>query len=122
MWLPLPQPLLGTWPATQACALTGNQAPNLLVHRPALNPLSHTSWKTIYTALFTEHYLSVIKFVNFDNVGLYFEICIEKKFNVMNSHFSEMFVWGFFTVFIYSRNVDSLQENVQGFIFSGGII
>ena len=23
MWLPLARPLLGTWPATQACALTG---------------------------------------------------------------------------------------------------
>ena len=25
------------------CALTGNQTGNLSVHRPALNPLSHTS-------------------------------------------------------------------------------
>ena len=25
VWLPLERPLLGTWPATQACALTGNQ-------------------------------------------------------------------------------------------------
>ena len=24
VWLPLARPLLGTWPATQACALTGN--------------------------------------------------------------------------------------------------
>ena len=24
MWLPLVHPLLGTWPTTQACALTGN--------------------------------------------------------------------------------------------------
>ena len=24
VWLPLAQPPLGTWPATQACALTGN--------------------------------------------------------------------------------------------------
>ena len=24
VWLPLVYPLLGTWPATQACALTGN--------------------------------------------------------------------------------------------------
>ena len=35
-------PLLGTCPATQACALTGNQTGNPLVLRPALNPLSHT--------------------------------------------------------------------------------
>ena len=36
-------PKLGTCPATQACALTGNQICNLLVCRWALNPLSHTS-------------------------------------------------------------------------------
>ena len=33
----------GTWPATQACALTGNQTLNLSVYRPMLNPLNHTS-------------------------------------------------------------------------------
>ena len=38
MWLPLACPLLGTWPTIQACALTGN-----FVHRPALDPLSHTN-------------------------------------------------------------------------------
>ena len=43
VWVPLTQPSLGTWPATQACALTGNQTSNPLVHRPELNPLSHTS-------------------------------------------------------------------------------
>ena len=36
-------PPLGTWPATQACALIGNRICDPLVHRPALNPLSHTS-------------------------------------------------------------------------------
>ena len=36
-------PLLGTWPATQTCALTGNWTHNPLVCRPALNPLSYTS-------------------------------------------------------------------------------
>ena len=35
--------LLGTWPATQACALTGNQTGDPLVLRTMLNPLSHTS-------------------------------------------------------------------------------
>ena len=30
-------------PTTQARALTGNQTSNPLVHRPALNPLGHTS-------------------------------------------------------------------------------
>ena len=36
-------PPTGTWPATQACALTGTQSSDLSVHRPALNPLNHTS-------------------------------------------------------------------------------
>ena len=43
VWLPLVHPLLGTWPATQACALNGNQTGDPLVHRLVLNPLSHTS-------------------------------------------------------------------------------
>ena len=41
--LPLTHPLLGTWPATQACALTGNPTGTPLVRRPVLKPLSHTS-------------------------------------------------------------------------------
>ena len=32
--LPLTRSLLGTWPATQACALTGNRTCNPLVHMP----------------------------------------------------------------------------------------
>ena len=43
VWLPLACPLLGTWPATQACALTGNQTGDPLVCRLVLYPLSHTS-------------------------------------------------------------------------------
>ena len=35
--LPLTHPLLGTWRATQACAMTGNQTREPLVHRPSLN-------------------------------------------------------------------------------------
>ena len=42
-WLPLTHAPTGDWPATQACALTGNQTVNPLVHRPVLSPLSHTS-------------------------------------------------------------------------------
>ena len=37
VWLPLTGPLLWTWPATQACALTGNQTSDPLVRRPALS-------------------------------------------------------------------------------------
>ena len=36
-------PLLGTWPPTQACALTGNWTSDPLVYRPVVNPLSYTS-------------------------------------------------------------------------------
>ena len=43
VWLPLKQPLMGAWPATQACALTENRTGNPLVLRPTLNPLSNTS-------------------------------------------------------------------------------
>ena len=43
VWYSLVCPLLGTWPATQACALTGTPAGNPWVCRPALSPLSHTS-------------------------------------------------------------------------------
>ena len=43
VWLSLRCPLLGTWPTTQAFALTRNRTGNPLVHRLALNPLSHTS-------------------------------------------------------------------------------
>ena len=43
VWLPFTNPQLGTWPATQACALNGNQTSDPLVHRPALSPLNHTS-------------------------------------------------------------------------------
>ena len=43
VWLPLTLSLLGTWPATQACALTENSTGDPLVHRLALNPLSYTS-------------------------------------------------------------------------------
>ena len=38
--LPLTHPKLGSRPTTHACALTGNQTSNLLVHRLALSPLS----------------------------------------------------------------------------------
>ena len=34
VWLPLMWPPLGTWPATQACALTGNRTGYPLVHSP----------------------------------------------------------------------------------------
>ena len=41
--LSLTRPQLGTWPKTQAGALTGNQTSDLSVCRLTLSPLSHTS-------------------------------------------------------------------------------
>ena len=35
VWLPFAHLPLGTWPETQACALTGNQTGDPLVHRLA---------------------------------------------------------------------------------------
>ena len=46
VWLTLARPLLGTWPATQARALTRNRTSDLSVLRPVLRPLSHT-WNLI---------------------------------------------------------------------------
>ena len=43
VWLPLTCPFLETWPATQACALTGNQTGDPLLCRPVLSPLSYAS-------------------------------------------------------------------------------
>ena len=51
MWLSLVHPLLGTWPATQACALTGDQTGNPLLHRLVLNPLTYTSHGTMKLVL-----------------------------------------------------------------------
>ena len=39
----LARPLLGTWPAIQACTLTGNPTSGLLLHSLVLSPLSHTN-------------------------------------------------------------------------------
>ena len=60
VWLPLTWPPLETWPATQACALAGNQTSDPLVCRPALNPLSHTSQGfTSFNRSFDAHLLDV---------------------------------------------------------------
>ena len=42
-WLSIACPQPGTWLTTQSCALTRNRTGNPSVHRPALDPLSHTS-------------------------------------------------------------------------------
>ena len=58
--LPLILPQLGTWPATQACALTGNQTGELSVCSPTFNPLSQgwilfrEVWRFLVQALVAE--------------------------------------------------------------------
>ena len=56
VWLPLQQLLLGTWPATQACALTGNPTNDPLVRRPSLTSLSHTSQGTPSFTFFVKRF------------------------------------------------------------------
>ena len=55
VWLPLRCPLLGTWPTTQACALTGNQTSDPLVYRPALSHWA-TPARAVYTFLCIHFY------------------------------------------------------------------
>ena len=43
MWLPLLRSLLGTWLATQACALTGTRTGDPWIRGHVLNALSHSS-------------------------------------------------------------------------------
>ena len=58
--LSLMHPQLGTWPATQACALTWNQTSDPLV-RPALSPLSHTRqcWNITFDGCITFYFMAV---------------------------------------------------------------
>ena len=59
-WLPLRHPELGTRPATQACALTGNRTDDdLLIRRPVLNALAGVVCFVLITVL-----LICIDFVN----------------------------------------------------------
>ena len=43
VWLPLMRPLPGTWPATQACALTGNPTGDPFGSQAGTQPTEHTS-------------------------------------------------------------------------------
>ena len=76
MWLPLAQPLLGTWSAAQACALTGNQTSDPVVHRPVLSTLSYTSQGYLFS------FLTVFWCIDVFNVDEYqfiiFSLCKEK--------------------------------------------
>ena len=81
--LHLARPLLGSWPATQAWALTGNQNSNPLVHRPALNPLSHTSQGSRQFEL-----------VNFDAFQCFCHFFVSPLPYWQNVSFEDFFQWG----------------------------
>ena len=51
-WLPLSSPQPGTWPSTQAYALTGNRTCDVLVCRTMPNPLSHPLVRAILPFFF----------------------------------------------------------------------
>ena len=63
VWLLLAHPLVGTWPATQARALTWNPAGHHLVCSPAFNPLRHTSQVQIFPFLM-RFLCSISQFLN----------------------------------------------------------
>ena len=60
--LSLMHPLLGSWPGTQTCALTGNRTCDPLVCRPALNTLSHPSQGFSFLFKASFHCIYVLNF------------------------------------------------------------
>ena len=72
VWLPLECSLLGTWPAIQACVLTGNWTSNLLPLRSVFNPLSHTSQRFLFLSnnLFKNFINLYLSFNNLKNCSL----------------------------------------------------
>ena len=119
--LPLTYPAKGTWPATQACALTGNQAGDSLVHRLVLNPLSHTSqdYKNFVLTI-NKNSLKISWTLNSNSlsdtgplVGMNFlslivKICIFLTIQISSSYFS-LIVYSTYIRFYFSN---SLQEVV----------
>ena len=68
---------LGTWPTTQACALTGNRTSDPLAHRLALNLLSHQPgqklefiYKKLCIYSYTFKFQSPSKYSPFDAIHL----------------------------------------------------
>ena len=73
--LPLIRPQLRARSATQVCALTGNRTSDLLVRKPVLNALSHTSQGPMNVLTFTTRVQSLIQYM-----GLYFILQSIEKF------------------------------------------
>ena len=59
VWVLLECPPLRTWPATQACVLSGNRTGHPLVRRPAFHPLSHTSQGQVHYLNHMQNYHSL---------------------------------------------------------------
>ena len=100
MWLPLECPPMGTWPETQACALTGNQTSDPVVHRLVFSPLSHTSQSHLkfFEAFKISHYcclksgsMSPFPFYNFNFISFlqlhnsqpYFQLSSFQDYNIL---------------------------------------
>ena len=66
MWLPLVCPLLGTWPTTQTCALTGNQTSNTLVRRLLLNPEAHRPGRELFLFYYFSFLLPLFCFLKLE--------------------------------------------------------
>ena len=75
-WWPLTSPQLGTWPATQACALARDQTSDLSVCRLALSPLNHTSQGKI---LCTYIYKIIDNYAKMENIFNKCNILIFKR-------------------------------------------
>ena len=76
VWLCLACPPLGTWPATQPCALTGNWTSDPLVHRLTFN-LAGAKWALFKLALlFKLHCFTTEKFKGKLNQILWFAMFI----------------------------------------------
>ena len=92
VWLPLVCPLLGAWPATQACALTGNRTSNPLVWRLALNPLSHTSQGSI-----TDLWLECLIFLHSVYLLIRWNLCLSFYYSFSICLMSFLSLYSFFT-------------------------
>ena len=88
VWLPLMWPPLGTWPATQACALTGNWTSGSLVHSP-----HSIHWATPARArCFLMYYINVIYDYFFTYTAcLYYTFLCDFLFS-LKVHFKDIFI------------------------------
>ena len=84
VWLPLVYPLVGTWPTTQACALTGNRTSDPLDCRPACTPLSHTSQGSL---LFFNHDMNEYNHCNIFTCFSYLSCFIKNSLSTESWHY-----------------------------------